>query len=531
MIDKFLLEVKVGIQFRILSDHSFFYSRVTLFSVDDENLALTEENHTLIEESTLIEENQEIENFCSNDHGIRSHNRLTAFVLNCLRRLGLTLGTVKFTNLDGSVTYLNKSSTINWINSRVEQNQWTEEEDSEGIIIAKIQALYANGFRTKLVTGLEYGVTEFLEKLQYSANKNDELFPEAIHYNLFNKDPLYISRANVARANVQRLLEKFGRQLIPGQQLKLGLERCIEKPAWTLATSINDLNNKDFFKIGHFILTGKEIKELLQSTRVSYDSEKLDPKMLFTILNKGAQDEEQENASRYRLVSSDIVLAYTAKGEPLLRDKNLYKFRLYTKSAPNINYNNNDIKNFIIEGTINEDKYTVEIKTLLKHFFLDCKRDGIKIPVLPGIGLGIFMPPPLKSIGTKYFANALAQVLEEMPENLFDAIIFASPDLQVSQIIADNVSNSGGHPRFLVTRKGCLDVAQAGARSGIKMGVLNPGDPSGIPGQFWEEGDIALEEMIALFSTLILSQHPGANSGVIGNQDKYESVNTAEAFN
>ncbi len=513
------------VQFRSLPDNSFFYSRVTPFAAPAEE----------------VEQNQKLADVQVADNGIRSHGWLTAFFFKCLACLCCVfshLKTVEFTNADDSTTYLNKRSAILWINAKLSDPlTFLDAEASDETIVNQIRQIYAavqTESLIEVVTPVTLKNNHFLSRLEASSHiEDDEYFPKAINFAKFNNSEPYKTRAATARKNLKSALDALERVMLEHNLRMNPLTDADTVPAWQLNKPINELDDDVVIKIGAFAITGKELKELHQSTRVTYDADKLDADTLHIILNRGSQNAEQGDLARYRQVSSDIVMVCKADGSPLRRGEDLFKFRLYTKSAPNLAYNQADCKKFVSEAGIIQGKYIEEVKGLLKHFLLDCKKDGVRIPVLPGIGLGSFMPEHLKKEGCTYFAAALGAALAEFPPDSFEAVIFATPDPTVTAIMESEVpkefEEGKEHVKFVVSKKSCLDVAQTGARCGLKMGVLNPGDPSGMAGQFWEGGHIALEEMMALFSTMVLSQHSGANPDIIGDKTKYEGINISDS--
>lgn len=101
-----------------------------------------------------------------------------------------------------------------------------------------------------------------------------------------------------------------------------------------------------------FQITGKELKSLLASTKVSYNSAKgLDQDTLHGILNEGSQTDDEKVLARARMVSSDVAVTHTASGDPIERNTTtpLATCRIYTTNAPNLNYDplSNDIGKLI----------------------------------------------------------------------------------------------------------------------------------------------------------------------------------------
>ncbi|MCK4935080.1 MAG: hypothetical protein KAR79_05785 [Simkaniaceae bacterium] len=146
------------------------------------------------------------------------------------------------------------------------------------------------------------------------------------------------------------------------------------------------------------------------------------------------------------------------------------------------------------------------MERIFLHFLREARANLDRVIVLPGFGLGAFMTPALLGDAKACFVRALNRAIEAEGHH-FDKIIFADPNTNLTS----SVSSISG---VITTNKSCLDVAHFGAKKGLKIALFNPGDGSGIPGQFWLNGHIALEEMFGLFTTLLLAQHPHCNENV-----------------
>ncbi len=228
---------------------------------------------------------------------------------------------------------------------------------------------------------------------------------------------------------------------------------------------------------------------------------------LCSILGKGSSSSQEEALARGRMVSSLAASVCDSRGNPISRKKELPLYRVYTSNAPNLAYSSFDQNAFVQKnGTLNTEKYTNEMERIFLHYFKEAKANKDKVAVLCGFGMGAFMTPALLPHAQKCFVEALRRATSAEGKH-FDKIIFADPNKKLTPAISSI-------PNITVTNKSCLDIAHHGAQKGYKVALFNPGDGSGIPGQFWLNGHVALEEMFGLFTTLLVAQHPHCNPKV-----------------
>lgn len=477
------------------------------------------------------------------DSGIRTYHVITALFLYAiswtpLHRTFLSPGVLRYENpISKKITYLSKQGCADWLTSHGKMG-FTKTSDSV-FIISTIKQTYQDcvssptreeptpstsprrGEPTQPIPPQTIPVPPSTEPISAVApiseliKKGFNHLPDPIHYECFNTETEFVNRASRARKHIQNFLRVLNRKET-GALIRLGPGRSCK--GWKLEKKIETLYDSFEILFGEkFILTGKELKELNQSLCVAYDSSQgLTAESLRSILTKGSQNPEEETLARSRMISSDIVMVCQSDGIPLVRDRSqpLVKFRLYTTNAPNLQYNQQDRQVFLdSSGQLKEEIYNAEVKRILGNYLSECQKHGIKVPVISGFGLGAFMPGSVKSVAINQFAKALIDLLKEKDYG-FEAVIFSTTDTRVTNAITNEAEKFKGMPffsKFTTSTKSCLDIAQDLASKGVKCSLLNPGDPSGIPGQFWEAGHIALEEMIALFSTLIISQFPGSN--------------------
>lgn len=331
--------------------------------------------------------------------------------------------------------------------------------------------------------------------------------PNPIHYNQFNGGGL-TSKASESRANMKGFLESLGAKGFKGSLAKGSL------PGWSGVDVLN-LPTKKQYSCGSFFMTSEEIRQQADSLKVSYDPSVLSARQLNHILTKGSSSSKDESIARGRMVSSLVASTCDSKGNPIVREGALPLYRVYTSHAPNLAYSCYDRSQFLkADGTLKKEEYTKEMERIFLHYFEEARANKDNVVVLCGFGMGAFMTSDLLPDGQKCFVEALRRASSVHGKH-FDKVIFADPNAKLTPLISKI-------PNMTVTNKSCLDVAHHGAKKGYKVALFNPGDGSGIPGQFWLQGHIALEEMFGLFTTLLVSQHPHCNP-LVGRRSAYIS--------
>lgn len=337
--------------------------------------------------------------------------------------------------------------------------------------------------------------------------------PQGIHYDLFNvpeSEPNEFAN-NALSAIFDFISEQLQGEKDPSKLLNLGKSSLA---GWKLNTPISSLSDDQILKFQNVEITGKELKRQLLSTKVSYIPQAgLTLEQLKTMLTKGSGNDEQRVLARSRCISSLVTMLCSPDGEPIQRkiDEKLPEFHMYTLNLPNLRYEviEADKQQFLLpDGSLNKEAYKQEYKRILEHYLLRCRSDGVQVPILSGAGLDAFMPQHLQPEAAATAGEAIKELLTGDSFNQFTGIIFAAFQEQTAQTFAEILKDI---PKVNVVKGSSFWIAYEGAKQGLKMGMINPGDPSCIPGQFWEGGHIALEELVALFTTVIFSQHPHFN--------------------
>jgi hypothetical protein len=355
---------------------------------------------------------------------------------------------------------------------------------------------------------------------------NASNIPNTFPYKGFNDEAPKVQLAQRARANIFAFIENILGATPDGSHLlNLGKSPVV---GWQLKQEIQTLPDQALCQIGPFQLTGKELKSLVNSTRVSYNSGNgLSDGQLCTMLSKGSKTDEERILARDRCVSSDVAMICTPNGEAISRSasQSLPVFRLYTMSAPNLSYHclEQDTQTFFdsITGQLHAENYKQEYKKLMNHYLQECLADGVEMPIFTGFGLGAFIPDFCRAEAADAAAEAIKELLQQDNFKSFKACVFADID---DVICAKMEAKLGNMPNFKVIKKSALWVAFEAAKQKIKTGLINPGDPSCIAGQFWAKGHIALEEMLALFTTMLFAQHPHFNP-LVQKISEYKKVN------
>jgi hypothetical protein len=152
------------------------------------------------------------------------------------------------------------------------------------------------------------------------------------------------------------------------------------------------------------------------------------------------------------------------------------------------------------------------------------QRFGVAVPVLSAIGCGAFRGDGPDAARVPYlWAEALAWALGRGGDDYgFDAVVVAlpvfggddnfTPFVDVLRRSADRLAV----PVVLTRRHGMLSVAARVAGTlGRRAGFLNPSDvvalQAGKMGMYWDRGHVALEELLAV-QTTVLFHHRDLNA-------------------
>lgn len=153
------------------------------------------------------------------------------------------------------------------------------------------------------------------------------------------------------------------------------------------------------------------------------------------------------------------------------------------------------------------------------HHALTCFQAAkVDVPVLCAIGCGAFNDPEVPKIAQSW-GNALARCLHQNSYGFRSVIVsLVGPSaanydaFQASDLVKGKKDLQV--PVLLSRDKGMLEIAAHLGSKKLKTGILNPSDAfavrSGFLGMFWTGRHIALEELLAVQTTLLL-QHRDVN--------------------
>ncbi len=340
-----------------------------------------------------------------------------------------------------------------------------------------------------------------------------ETLENTIHYEFYNDDPAYKNKRDIARRELVSALTTLGATHTEERITDFRLELV---PIWQLNLQNSSQDQVIRLADGQFEISVQELEALNKSAYATYLADSgLEHEMLRSMLVSGSETIEEYCLAMYRCVVSKVAAFRTSTSKPYHRTLNepLATYHIYTTNAPNIAYDLFFKRHYMNK---NQDRlkstYKQVLKEIFHHVLSNMQDDGIEVPVLPGFGLGAFLPDFLKPDGAKAFSEALNEVLDE-GQFFFIALIFADPGKRIHPYVRAACQDKN----IYYTNKSCLDIAHLGATYDIKMGMLNPGDPACITGQFWQKGHIALEEMCALFTTLLFSQTGTMNPTLLSN--------------
>lgn len=356
---------------------------------------------------------------------------------------------------------------------------------------------------------------------------------DTVHYEEYNQNPIYRRKAEAARRELIEGIQALGGTNRGTPLVNLGTKHI---QAWRLDLGKVQASKEIRLAGGEYCITAAELEALNKTACVSYLSNVgilvddkaavLSAPMLKEMLIAGSKGALQQGLAMYRCVSSEVALVRTSCGEPIKRTLNmpLHTFRVYTTNAPNLAYDYVHQKMFLSESQdLILPQYKETLKSIFMHVLRNMQNDNVSIACLPGFGLGAFMPAHLRPQGFKMFSEALVEVLDE-GRFTFEGIVFSDPAGSIAPQLTLEIGQHADMPwkeTFQITRKSLLDVASLSSSKGIKTGILNAGDPSCVAGQFWQGGHIALEEMYALFSTMVLSQTPTMNPYLLQNMVEF----------
>jgi hypothetical protein len=157
------------------------------------------------------------------------------------------------------------------------------------------------------------------------------------------------------------------------------------------------------------------------------------------------------------------------------------------------------------------------MEQIWKHVLHSMNEAQVEVPVLCGIGCGAFKGQ-VKEVAFNY-GKALAKVLTENANKYPEIkhVVVTLPPFNDNNFEKFTRGFEGYRGTISVTfskEASMIALADQLSRNGVKAGILNPSDAqairNGYIGMFWDGGHIAVEELLATQTTLLL-QHRGVN--------------------
>ncbi len=323
--------------------------------------------------------------------------------------------------------------------------------------------------------------------------------------------PQQLANVKSARQAVQAALNALGRQK-SGTKFPLG---AFDTDNWTL--NFGTKKDEEIIQIADSQLTVGQIRAMQQSVKVRFlEEDGLDKNILKKMLTDGATAAQRDRAARWRCVGSDVYVTHDINGTAL---KVMPKVGMYNMSAPELV--TKPAPYFNPTRQFQPDLYHQDIKKQLGLFLFSAQADGRQIPILSGFGQLNFLnglTPKEKGSARAEFARAFVELVAEN-DYTFEEIVFAeeNPDIRtaVEKAKKDKFAELKNKAcKISVNDKPPLEVARCASLYGFDAAILNAGDPSCYPGQFWEGGHVAQDEAHGLFTTFVMAQHLPANESL-----------------
>jgi hypothetical protein len=277
-----------------------------------------------------------------------------------------------------------------------------------------------------------------------------------------------------------------------------------------------------------FRLEGSQIMKAMQSAQISYPDQ-------YVTRDQAHRHTFPDNPRQHDIDILDVAHVIAVSGPVwIVADENgksipATKAPVYCVSIPGLNlaYSNADKNRYIKTDTngiktINAAGVT-RIRNMWHHVLWICSWAHIEYPVLCAIGCGAF------AIGVQgvqeVYANALVDVLRSFGRTfncIFLSLIGGSNYDGFKRVI-ERRANELVAPIALTSAHGMLGIAHYLANKGKSVAILNPSDAQavreGSMGMYWNYGHAAVEELLAVQTTLLL-QHIDINADLWAKPDR-----------
>jgi len=280
-----------------------------------------------------------------------------------------------------------------------------------------------------------------------------------------------------------------------------------------------------------FALSGADIRSLADAAVVTYAADRFTPERLFQYLDDADLPPEAQRDAQHVAISGPVHVIFS----PDFRPQPPAPLPITAVSIAGINfaYSPVDRDAFTREATpesdddgassspvirrlvVNEAPAVLRMMEILHHAFLAFQRANVTYPCLNAIGCGAFKGPFNRV--PHLWARAACELLQRHSYG-FAAVLYSLPTFGDDHFtVFRRVFAAGSGLRscvVLVEDKGMIAFADHFARHGHRAGILNPSDAvavrQGYIGMYWDGGHVALEELLAMQTTLLL-QHKGVN--------------------
>jgi hypothetical protein len=226
-----------------------------------------------------------------------------------------------------------------------------------------------------------------------------------------------------------------------------------------------------------------------------------------------------------------------------LKQRGIFHVQCVSVPAINFSYDKHDQDMFIdrVSGRIYKDKALKRMEEIT-HLFMSAFRDvGVKYPVLCAIGCGAFKGP-FQEIVPRLWATAMKNCLKRRDYG-FHLVVISIPEFEPSgeanlkafrAVFNEKTRVSLPVKVHLTEKHSMVTVARSFREMGLPSGILNPSDAQavrgGFMGMYWDEGPFALEEMLAMQTTLLL-QHRGVNPELYTDSKRWKPVSPLDQQN
>lgn len=331
--------------------------------------------------------------------------------------------------------------------------------------------------------------------------------------------PIIIEPGLVQILCVQKLSENIIHTIKTCPMGKLPLDKLITNMQKTMTQigykpngmHFNGLYNGNIYNNAeNFTLSVQDINELFDSAKIHYIEGLVNKEIInnfnsiANINDDGIIVKDTITAQLFAIVGKAYVLC-DEKGESLPKSDKPH----IIVSVPGINfaYSTSDCNFFMKNGSIDIEIATHRMKNIWIHILHCMKTYEVQIPCLNAIGCGAFVDK--EGLAPKLWAQSLKYVLQNNNFG-FVAIVMCLPDTSnydaFYEVFKD--TNDLSNNLILSNKSNMITTTRALSCIGYTTGMLNPSDWEAIMhgklGMYWNGGHIALEEVIALTTTLLL---------------------------